>query len=208
MSVYFVSGIDTGCGKTFVTGKLAKMALDSGKTAITQKFVQTGNEKVSEDIEAHRAIMGVDFFKEDLDFTTCPYIFKFPASAHLASRIDGVEIDLDKIAACTRKLSSKYDEVFVEGAGGLMVPVKEDFLTIDYIVREALDLILVTSAKLGSINHSILSIEACANRGVNLKKLVYNNYPKEDSRLSEESKSYILNYAKNFYPDLEFIEID
>ncbi len=206
MSVYFVSGIDTGCGKTFVTGKLAREVLDSGRSAITQKFVQTGNVGESEDIREHRRIMDVDFFPEDLDFTTCPCIFKFPASAHLASRMENVEIDLDKIAECTSKLCAKYDTVFVEGAGGLMVPVKDDFLTIDYIAREGLDLILVASAKLGSINHALLSIEVCANRGINLRKLVYNDYPKEDPRLSLESKNYILNYARRFYPEVEFAQ--
>lgn len=207
MGVYFVSGIDTSCGKTYVTGVLARRALDAGKSVITQKFVQTGNEKVSEDIEAHRAAMSSGFLPEDLDGTTCPYIFKFPASAHLASRMENTVIDVKKIANCTAILAKKYDEVFVEGAGGLMVPVCDDFLTIDYIAQQGLDLILVSCAKLGSINHTILSIEACANRGINLKKIVYNNYPKEDARLSAESKAYIFGYAKKFYPQVELDEV-
>ena len=64
MEVYFVSGIDTSCGKTYATGVLARRELERGKKAITQKFVQTGCEGISEDIIAHRKAMGVGLFKE------------------------------------------------------------------------------------------------------------------------------------------------
>lgn len=207
MATFFVSGIDTSCGKTYITGLLAKMEMQKGKSVITQKFIQTGCEKISEDIEAHRKTMGVEFFPEDLDGTTCPYIFKFPASPHLSAKMENVEIDLDKISDCTKKLELKYDTVFVEGAGGLMVPVKEDFLTIEYVARENLPLILVASAKLGSINHALLSIEACLNYGVNLVKVVYNNYPKEDEKLSAETSSYIKKYLASRLPNCEFLEM-
>ena len=207
MAVYFVSGIDTSCGKTFVTGVLARREIERGRKAITQKFVQTGCDGVSEDIEAHRKLMGVGFFDEDKDGTTCPYIFKFPASAHLASRMENVEIDLDKISNATKILAQKYDTVFVEGAGGLMVPVNENFLTIDYVLREKLPLILVVSAKLGSINHALLSLEVCKSRGVKIAKIVYNDYPKEDPRLSAETCAYVKKYAAKIFPGAEFLTL-
>lgn len=207
MAVFFVSGIDTSCGKTFVTGVLARRELEKGKSVITQKFVQTGCDGVSEDIEAHRKAMGLGLLPEDKNGITCPYVFKFPASAHLASRMEGVEIDLEKISASTKILAEKFDTVFIEGAGGLMVPVSENFLTIDYIARENLPLILVCSAKLGSINHSLLSLEACKNRGVNVAKVVYNNYPEEDSRLSAETCAYLKRYVAEIFPKCEFLEI-
>ncbi|MBO7522192.1 MAG: ATP-dependent dethiobiotin synthetase BioD [Opitutales bacterium] len=207
MAVYFVSGIDTSCGKTFVTGVLARREIGRGKKVITQKFVQTGCEGFSEDIEAHRKAMGAGLFDEDKDGATCPYIFKFPASAHLASRMENVEIDLDRISRATKILSQKYDTVFIEGAGGLMVPVTENFLTIDYILREKLPLILVVSAKLGSINHALLSLEVCKIRGVNVAKIVYNDYPKVDPRLGAETCAYVKKYAAKNFPDAEFLTL-
>ena len=207
MEVYFVSGIDTSCGKTFATGELARREIGRGRKVITQKFVQTGCDGVSEDIEAHRKAMGVGLFEEDKSGLTCPYIFKFPASAHLASRMEGVEIDLDKIARATKILAQKYDVVFIEGAGGLMVPVTENFLTIDYILRENLPLILVVSAKLGSINHALLSLEVCRSRGVKVAKIVYNDYPKVDPRLSAETCAYVQKYAAKIFPEAEFLRI-
>ena len=207
MSIYFVSGIDTACGKTYATGILAKRAMSAGKRVITQKFVQTGCDGISEDIAEHRRLMGVPLFEEDKNGATCPYVFKFPASPHLAARMEDVAIDLSEIADATRKLSEKFDEVFIEGAGGLMVPLCEDFLTIDYIVQENLPLILVVSSKLGSINHALLSIDVCATRGINLVKIAYNDYPKTDVHISEETRNYVKRYAENFYPACEFEEI-
>lgn len=204
MSAHFVSGIDTSCGKTFVTGALARRAAESGLRVATQKFVQTGCAGVSEDIEAHRAAMGVPLLPEDEDGTTCPYIFAFPASPHLAARMEGVEIDPERIARCTEILESRYDEVFIEGAGGLMVPVTEDMLTIDYVAMRSLPLILVASAKLGSINHALLSIDACLSRGVRIERIVYNDYPAEDPRLSAETAAYIERYAAARCPGCAF----
>ena len=206
MAVFFVSGIDTSCGKTFITGLLAKREILSGKSAITQKFVQTGCDGFSEDIAEHRRLMGVGLFPEDIDGTTCPYVFKFPASPHLSAKLEGAQIDENIISSATEKLSKKYGTVFVEGAGGLMVPVREGLLTIEYISQRKLPLILVVSAKLGSINHALLSFAACRYFGVNLAKVVFNNYPKEDERLSSETKSYIKKRLQKDFPNCEVEE--
>ena len=81
-----------------------------------------------------------------------PEIFSYPCSPHLASRIDGRPIDFDKIERATEELSRRYDVVLLEGAGGLMVPLTDELLTIDYIAQKGYPLLFVTSGKLGSIN--------------------------------------------------------
>ena len=130
---YFISGIDTDAGKTYVTGHIARHLMKEGKRVITQKFIQTGNTGMSEDIEVHRRIMGTGMLPEDLDHTTAPVIFSYPASAQLAARIDGREIDLGVIDRATERLLSLYDVVLVEGAGGLAVPITDTFMAIDYV---------------------------------------------------------------------------
>lgn len=134
--IYFVSGIDTGIGKTYVTGYLAKLWHAQGQNVITQKLIQTGNTDISEDIEKHREIMGQGWFAEDQSKLTMPEIFSYPASPHLATKIDGREIDFEKIENATHQLAEKYDVVLLEGAGGLMVPLTEQRLTIDYVVEK------------------------------------------------------------------------
>ena len=74
MNVFFVSGIDTGIGKTVATGVFAKKLAEKGANPITQKLIQTGCEGISEDILEHRKVMGIPLRPEDRDFTTCPYV--------------------------------------------------------------------------------------------------------------------------------------
>ena len=131
--VYFVSGIDTDIGKTVATGVLAKQLLQQGKSVITQKPVQTGCQDIAEDIAVHRKIMGIPMQEADKQGLTMPEIFGYPASPHLAARLDGRALDLDKIRTTTQELATQYEIVLVEGAGGLMVPLTENLLTIDYI---------------------------------------------------------------------------
>lgn len=195
----FISGIDTDAGKSYVTGWLARQYMEKGLSVITEKPVQTGNHEYSEDIEVHRRIMGVPMQDVDIDHTTAPIIFSYPASPHLAAIIDGGRIDLDIIDAATRKLESLYDIVLVEGAGGLMVPLSEDVLTIDYPMTRRLPVALVTNGKLGSINHTLLSLEALRSRGIQLHSLIYNRHFDNDEIIAKETREYLERYMrKNF----------
>ena len=207
-SVYFISGIDTGIGKTYTTGYLAKLWNAQGRKTITQKLVQTGNTDISEDIEQHRQIMGMGWFPEDETKLTMPEIFSYPASPHLATKIDGREINFDKIADATQQLASKYDVVLLEGAGGLMVPLTTELLTIDYIAEKKFPVILVTSGRLGSINHTILSLEALKIRGLELYALAYNlNDESQDELISKDTAEYLKAYLAKNFPKSLWIDI-
>lgn len=197
---YFISGIDTNIGKSYATGILAKELLKQGIKVITQKMIQTGNKGFSEDIDIHRQIMGISYTSEDKEFLTAPCIRTYPCSPHLAAKIDNQPIDLDKIHAATIELEKRYDIVLLEGAGGLMVPITEDFLTIDYICKQKYPLIFVTSGKLGSLNHTLLSLEAIKNRNIELYELVYNSYPQTDSIIESDSLLFLESYLKTNFP--------
>lgn len=203
--IIFISGIDTDAGKTYATAWLANRLIEKGKRVITQKFIQTGNEGYSEDIIKHRELMNTELFPEDKDFTTSPVIFSYPASAQLAARIDGKEIDLEAIRRSTSLLASRYDTVLIEGAGGLMVPITDSYFTIDYIADENLPTALVTNGILGSINHTILSLEAIKNRGIKLRYLLYNSYFDKDKIIADDTKGFISRYIKNHFPESEMI---
>ncbi|WP_297448909.1 dethiobiotin synthase [uncultured Alistipes sp.] len=205
--VYFVTGIDTDAGKSIVTGTLAREWSARGLRVITQKFVQTGCRGLSEDIETHRRIMGCGLQPEDRDGTTCPVVFTYPASPHLAAVLDGREIDLGLVAESTEKLLRKYDIVLLEGAGGLFVPLRGLYNTIDYIADHRLPVILVTSPRLGSINHTLLSLEACRHRGIEVAKVVYNLYPPTGEPITGDTRNYILTYLDAYHPQTEFIEV-
>lgn len=205
-NVFFVSGIDTNIGKSYATGYLAKQWILEGRRTITQKFIQTGNVGYSEDIDLHRAIMGIAHTDEDKSELTMPEVFSYPASPHLASKIDKREIDFEKIERATEALSVAYDAVLLEGAGGLMVPLLDDLLTIDYVAKKGYPLIFVTSGKLGSINHTLLSFEAIRSRGIELDTLVYNLYPSAgDQIILEDTLNYITCYLEKYFPKTKLV---
>lgn len=207
-SIYFVSGIDTDAGKSVVTGVLARTWREQGCRVITQKFVQTGNLSTSEDIEMHRRLMGIPLQSEDLDGTTCPLIFTYPSSPQLAARMDGREIDLSLVDRSSRKLLGTYDTVLLEGAGGLFVPLTDTYSTIDYVAERKLPLILVTSPRLGSINHTVLSLEACRTRGIEVAMLVYNLYPATAAPIVEDTRRYLQQYMDRYHSSAHWVEVD
>lgn len=207
-NIYFVSGIDTNIGKSVATGVIARLWNKKGIRTITQKLVQTGNTSISEDVKIHRKLMGIPFTPEDKIKVTMPEIFSYPASPHLAAKLDCREIDFKKINNATLLLSDRYDAVLVEGAGGLMVPLRPDYMIIDYIKEMDYPLILVTSGKLGSINQTLLSLEAIRNRDIKLHALVYNLFPEEkDTTISNDTEEYFKNYIKLHFPLSDFIKI-
>lgn len=201
---YFISGIDTDAGKTYVTAYIARCLMERGERVITQKFIQTGCTDFSEDIEVHRRLMGTGMLPEDLDHTTAPVIFTYPASAQLAARIDGREIDLEAIDSATRRLLTRYDIVLIEGAGGLAVPITDEFLTIDYIASRRLPLILVTNGILGSISHTVLSLQAAAAHGLEVAAVIYNTHFDSDAVIAADTRGFIERYVARHFPDAIF----
>ena len=207
-NVYFVSGIDTDIGKSYATGFFARTWNSEGRRTITQKLIQTGNTGMSEDIELHRRIMGCGLLPEDREGLTMPEIFSYPCSPHLAAEIDGRPIDLAGIERATMELSRRYDTVLLEGAGGLMVPLTRQLLTIDYIARKGYPLIYVTSGRLGSINHFLLGLEAIRARRIRLHTVAYNLFPREeDDRISRDTESYIRDVLSREWPDTQFVTV-
>lgn len=206
--VYFITGIDTNIGKSIATGWLAARLIEQGLNVITQKMIQTGDSGISEDIEMHRKLMNTPFTEEDRDGTTCPIVLSYPASPHLAAKIDRVEIEISLIETSTECLSERYDVVLLEGAGGAMVPLTDNLLTIDYVAERGYPAILVTSGRLGSINHTILTIEALLNRKVELHSIIYNRYPQCDSVIEEDTLEYIKSYLSRVSPKTQMVVME
>lgn len=206
MAAYFISGVDTDCGKTYVTAHLAAHLRCMGVSVITQKPVQTGCTDVAEDLVVHRHVMGCPMLPEDKEGRTCTYLFTKPASPHLAAKLDGQQIDPSAIAADTRFLEQRFDIVLVEGAGGLMVPLRKDLMTIDYVAEQKMPLILVATSHLGGINHAVLSIEACKTHGVRLHTVVFNRFPADDKVMADDAYDMIGRYAKATFPDVKYVD--
>ncbi len=203
----FITGIDTDAGKSYATGWIARGMIDAGINVVTQKFVQTGNTDFSEDIDIHRKLMGTGMLPEDISHLTAPEIFTYPASPDLAARIDGRELDLNAISDATDALEEKYGNVLIEGAGGLMVPLKGEYLTIDYMCEHNLPAILVTNGRLGSINHTLLALSALRNAGIRLFAVIYNSHFDKDKIICEDTRKYIRQWLDRHFPDALYLEM-
>lgn len=184
MTSFFVCGTDTGVGKTVVTGLLAKTFLDQGYSVITQKWVQTGSKGFPQDISTHLKLMGKtkSYVKGLLDLV-CPYVFKYPASPHLAAKLEGKKVEVRKIKSDYKKLCGMFDIVIVEGVGGALVPLNEKTLLLDVVKELKIPVILVVGNKLGAINHTLLTAEAIKKRGLKITGVVFNEIDLRDKRI-------------------------
>lgn len=204
----FITGIDTDIGKTIATGLMARSFRNHGINVITQKMVQTGAAAISEDILAHRQLMGMELLEVDRNGTTCPYLFEVPCSPHLAARLENREIDCQKITTATESLLKDFELVLVEGAGGLSVPLTEQTTILDYVEEMQYPLVIVTSPRLGSINHTLNSFEAIKARNLSVAGVVYNLAVSEDPRITDDSRLVIKNYIQRYNFDCPLIDID
>ena len=193
MKAIFVTGTDTGVGKSVVTGCLFRYLTEKGYRVITQKWVQTGsNSLLSSDIGIHFKIskLALSRVKEYLPLIL-PNVFKTSASPHLASRLENKKIDPDKIKKSFRSLSKIFDFVIVEGAGGALVPINKDKLLIDIVKELKLPALIVAGNKLGGINHTLLTIESLNARKIRILGLVFNNPWKQDSLILKDNPRII-----------------
>jgi len=207
MPVTFITGIDTESGKTMATGLMARSLYKNNKSIITQKLAQTGCENISEDIITHRKIMGINLTEEDNKGLTCPYLFKYPASPHLSAKLENKKIDTDIITNATESLLKKYDIILLEGAGGLYVPLNDELTILDYIEVHNYPIIIVSSSKLGSINHTLLSLDAIKNRDLDVRGIIYNHFPKQDNVLVQDTREVFEKYLSQYWFNAFIIDI-
>lgn len=216
MSVLFVTGIDTDIGKTYATGLLAKALMQQGVNVITQKLVQTGISKqadgelgIADDILSHRQLMQMPLQLCDLDFTTCPYRYEKPASPHLSAALANQPLNINVITDATKALQADYEMVLLEGAGGLLVPINEQLLTLDYIAERGYPIVLVTSGRLGSINHTLLSLEAIKSRGLMIHSVIYNHIHDDaeqtDAEIANSTIDFLQAYLACHYPKAHWL---
>ncbi|MEO5862310.1 MAG: dethiobiotin synthase [Burkholderiales bacterium] len=175
MPNYFITGTDTGVGKTFVTCALLHNLREQGIAAIGMKPIAAGADMTpdglrNEDIEALRNASGIPLEREDLN---C-YLFAEPIAPHIAAANEDVEIDLDIIRQRFDQLAELADMVLVEGVGGFIVPLGDTIDSADLATDLDLPVILIVGMRLGCLSHALLTQEAILARGLTLAGWVAN----------------------------------
>ncbi len=161
-----IAGTDTGVGKTLVAAGLTAWAREQGFDAVAVKPVETGcpvrdGELIPEDGAILRRAGG-----DELTLDECaPFRFSLPASAFRAAAMENRKLRLEDMAEHVMAVAERKKPVIVEGAGGLLVPIEEGLFMIDFFVRLPFPVLLVGRTALGTVNHTLLSVEALRSRG-------------------------------------------
>ncbi|MBS4760453.1 MAG: dethiobiotin synthase [Clostridium sp.] len=171
----FITGTDTDIGKTIVTAGLAAVMQSLGYKAGVYKPFQSGAvEKngflVSPDLAY---VKKMDFYVE----TLCTYLLKEPTAPYIAAELEGININLGTVAREFQTLRQACETVLVEGAGGLMVPVTKEAVIADVIKMLDIPLLIVARPNLGTINHTILTINQAKTMGLDIAGVIINRYP-------------------------------
>ena len=186
----FVTGTDTGVGKTVVTAAIAWNLTQAGKRVALMKPIQTGTiVSGPTDIEFVQKVLGADY---SLD-VSCPYMFSDPVAPLVASMLVGERIDIKKIKDSYSRLSSDNDFVIVEGAGGLLVPILEDYFMSDLALELDLPVLIVTRPNLGTLNHTFLTLESAKKRGLDVAGIVISNFPWDPGLPEQTNPELILS---------------
>ena len=176
MKPLFVTATDTDIGKTCVCAGLAYALKKSGiDVGIMKPFACGVKQKIgfsSNDLTILTNAAMVD----DAEDIINPFFFPIPASPYTAAKNLGVKIDVEHVMECFRKLDEIHDIVLVEGIGGIMTPILKDYAIIDLIKDLMANTIIVTSSKIGTVNHTVLTYNMCKNMNIPIKGLIINNF--------------------------------
>jgi dethiobiotin synthetase len=180
----FVTGTDTGVGKTVVGCFLAEALRGRGVDVGVMKPIETGvGPQGPLDAIALRESAEVD---DPLDLV-CPQRFELPAAPSVAAAREGREVDRDSIRRAFLALRERHAFLLVEGAGGLLVPITTDYAMVDLIGELGLPVLVVARGSLGTVNHTLLTLEAIERRGLPLAGVVVSHGPLPLTRADEEN---------------------
>lgn len=168
---YFITGTDTGVGKTLIACALLHAFARSGKSAVGMKPVAAGcDAQQCEDVAALRAASSVDAPHEWIN----PYALPAAVAPHLAARQAGIALEIAPMLHAYRQLQTLSDIVIVEGVGGWMVPFNDKQSSADLAQQLGLPVILVVGMRLGCLNHALLTVQAIQQQGLQLAGWVAN----------------------------------
>ncbi len=186
----FVTATDTGVGKTTVSAAIASILKEEGKSVGYFKPVETGCGTGPADASLLARIT-----EQKLEEVVL-YTFDYPVSPYMATKMERKSIDIERILEHYRKLREKYDYLIVEGAGGVCVPIKRTgkvFYTYVELIKDMnIDTLVVSRGRLGTINHTCLTVKVLKDNNVNVKGIIMNLFTGGDDDVSELTNSIVV----------------
>lgn len=194
-NVVIIAGTDTDIGKTYVTAQLAAAVIRAGKTPAVCKPLQTGTAEGNSDpdwIARH-----LPELKRLAPMDEIPFSFAFPASPDYAARLESRKVDAAMVADRVLSVAERTDcdWFIVELAGGLLVPLNETETNLDLIRALNMPVILVTHPALGTVNHTLLSVNALKAAGISVPGIVMNRFPVNGNLLAQDNLEAIERFS-------------
>jgi dethiobiotin synthetase len=184
----FVTGTSTEVGKTVVAAVLARTLAAEGKRVAVFKPAVTGLE---EEGETDHALLRRASGSSQSDEEIASYRYGPPASPHLAAALAGEEIDPERLRQAARTAAASADAIVCEGVGGLLVPLSPTYLVRDLAVDLGYPLVIVASPGLGTINHTLLTLESARAAGLTVVAVVLNPWPEQPSEIEQSNRKTI-----------------
>ena len=171
----FITATDTGVGKTAVASALAALLRRRGRNVGVMKPFASGCTEIDGRlVSADGLCLAKAAGADDPHERVCPVRLRHPLAPFAAAEIEGAGIDLDAVRAALAELTARHDCLIVEGIGGLLVPITADYWVLDFAAELAAPVLVVARAGLGTINHSLLTVEAAQQRGLEVAAIVLN----------------------------------
>ncbi|MDQ6724207.1 MAG: dethiobiotin synthase [Thermoproteota archaeon] len=209
----FVTGTDTNIGKTLISASLAwKLSPHYDKICVMKPFA-TSDKIFSDKFNSKDLFLISKSIKLNEDQNSLnPYFYKLPASPYMASKILKTKPPSINFAFKKYKyLKKKYNFIIVEGIGGIMVPLNQKYNLVDFIKLTRLSLIIVSTPKIGTINHTLMTIQICKNYNIPIKGIIFNKMPDRPSVVEKTTPSFLEKLTKipvlgviPFYKNLKF----
>jgi dethiobiotin synthetase len=204
----FVTGTGTEVGKTVVAAAIARTLVAEGRSVAVFKPTVTGLDDFPADgpemslyrgKSAHRPdheMLRIAAGSEQSDEEIAPYRYGPPASPHLAAALGGEEIEPRRLLDAARTAAAGADALVCEGVGGLLVPLSPGYLVRDFAVDLGLPLMIASPPGLGTINHTLLTIEAARTAGLDIEAVVLTPWPQRANRIEESNRKTIAELGR------------
>jgi len=203
----FITGTDTGVGKTVISCALLSMLKQQGKTVLGMKPIASGCQQTPQGLRNEDAEQLIRYSSQSMPYSLVnPYAYEAPIAPHIAAEQSGDKIDLEVIREQYLELSAQCDQVIVEGVGGWLVPVNESQTIADLACKLDIPVLLVVGMRLGCINHALLSYQAILNAGLNCIGWIANQIEPQMLCVDENIKSIQLRIKAPLLGKIPFTE--
>ncbi len=209
----FITGTDTGVGKTVVAAGLALALRARGLKVGVMKPVATGCEENGRGLISYDAVFLFEAAENEYPALTNPLRYRSPVAPSVAASLESRSVDLAKIRKAYLELGRHYDFLIVEGIGGLMVPLTNDYFVANMIRDFKLPMIIVARGSLGTINHALLTIDAATVRGLDIRGIIFNRIPIANYSLAELTNPKVIHELTGVpilgsLPEIEDLDVE